>query len=208
MPVAFRGIAYERALNPTRIMPRETYQRLLLEEMHATQRWENQPARGWDVSRLDQREMVLILEEAIRRGRIDEPGTRDPLEILHGLGLLVDGEHLSRAAVALFCGDEGPQPDFPQLLLKVARFKGVDRDEFLDNRQFYGNAFALMRRAERFLIESLPVAGRIAPDTPGAERADYGEVVLAQRLRDVLLPRLISGELRVKNVERIGAGVI
>ena len=26
----------------------------------------------------------------------------------------------------------------------------------------------------------------IAPDTPAAERADYGEVVLAQRLRDAL----------------------
>ena len=27
----------------------------------------------------------------------------------------------------------------------------------------------------------------IAPDTPGAERADYGEVVLARRLRDALV---------------------
>ena len=26
----------------------------------------------------------------------------------------------------------------------------------------------------------------IAPDTPGAERADYGQVVLEQRLRDAL----------------------
>jgi ATP-dependent DNA helicase RecG len=171
-PVAFRGVAYERVLNTTRTMPRETYQRLLLEEMHATERWENQPAVGWDVSRLDNREMVLTLEESIRRGRIDDPGTREPLEILRGLGLLVGGNRLSRAAVVLFCKDEEQQPDFPQLLLKVARFKGVSRDEFLDNRQFHGNAFALMRRAERFLIDSLPVAGRIVPgrmereDTP------------------------------------------
>ncbi len=171
-PVAFRGVAYERVLNTTRVMPRETYQRLLLEEMHAISRWENQPAEGWSVTRLDTREMVLTLEEAIRRGRLDDPGTREPLEILRGLGLLVQGERLSRAAVVLFCKDEDPLPDFPQLLLKVARFKGVNRDEFLDNRQFYGNAFTLMRRAERFLIESLPIAGRIIPgqmareDTP------------------------------------------
>jgi hypothetical protein len=72
----------------------------------------------------------------------------------------------------LFCKDEVQWPDFPQLLLKVARFKGVRRDEFLDNRQFHGNAFTLMRRAGRFLIDSLPVAGRIVPgrmereDTP------------------------------------------
>lgn len=172
VPIAFRGVAYERVLNTTRTMPRDTYQRLLLEEMHATERWENRPAEGWDASQLDQREMVLTLEESIRRGRADDPGTREPLEILRGLGLLVEGERLSRAAVVLFCKDEVQLPDFPQLLLRVARFKGVSRDEFLDNRQFHGNAFALMRRAERFLIESLPVAGRIVPgrmereDTP------------------------------------------
>jgi ATP-dependent DNA helicase RecG len=172
VPVSFRGVAYERVLNTTRTMPRETYQQLLLEEMHATERWENRPAVGWDTSRLDHREMVLTLEESIRRGRIDDPGTREPLEILRGLGLLVESNRVSRAAVVLFCRDEEPLPDFPQLLLKVARFKGVDRDEFLDNRQFYGNAFALMRRAERFLIESLPIAGRVIPgrmereDTP------------------------------------------
>jgi len=171
-PVAFRGVAYERVLNTTRAMPRDTYQRLLLEEMHATVRWENRPAEGWDASRLDHREMVLTLEESIRRGRMDDPGTREPLEILRGLGLLVDDERLSRAAVVLFCKDEVQLPDFPQLLLKVARFTGVRRDEFLDNRQFHGNAFTLMRRAERFLIDSLPVAGRIVPgrmereDTP------------------------------------------
>jgi ATP-dependent DNA helicase RecG len=171
-PVAFRGVAYERMLNTTRTMPRETYQRLLLEEMHAIERWENRPAAGWDVSRLDRREMVLTLEVSIRRGRVDDPGTREPLEILRGLGLLVDGDKVSRAAVVLFCAADAPLPDFSQLLLKVARFKGTTRDEFLDNRQFHGNAFALMRRAERFLIDSLPVASRIVPgrmereDTP------------------------------------------
>ena len=163
-PVSFRGVAYERVLNTTRPMPRDTVQRLLLEEMHATARWENQPAAGWDVSRLDEREMTLTLEESIRRGRIDDPGARKPIEILRGLGLLVQGDQISRAAVALFCAEDLPQPDFPQLLLKVARFKGHTRDEFTDHRQFHGNAFSLMRRAERFLIESLPVAGKILPD--------------------------------------------
>jgi type I restriction enzyme R subunit len=42
----------------------------------------------------------------------------------------------------------------------------------------------------------------ITPDMPAAEQADYGEVVMSQRLRDALLPKLISGELRVKDAER------
>ena len=49
----------------------------------------------------------------------------------------------------------------PQCRLRVARFRGLDRTEFLDNRQFYGNAFTLLNAAERFLRETLPIAGRI-----------------------------------------------
>ena len=49
----------------------------------------------------------------------------------------------------------------PQCLLRVARFDGVARTEFLDNREFHGNAFSLLRAAERFLRDTLPIAGRI-----------------------------------------------
>ena len=171
-PVTFRGVPYERVLNTTRVMPRATYQRLLIESLHATDRWEMQPAIGYGIDTLDQRELVVTIEEAIRRGRMEEPGTRDPLGLLRGLGLLVQGDQISRAAIALFCTDDHSIPEFPQFNLRVARFKGTTRDEFLDNRQYSGNAFALMRRAERFLIDWLPVAGKIVPgqmariDTP------------------------------------------
>jgi hypothetical protein len=42
----------------------------------------------------------------------------------------------------------------------------------------------------------------IAPDTPGAEGADYGEVVVTQRLSDALRRKPISGEPRVKDAEK------
>ncbi len=171
-PVSYRGVPYERVLNTTRILPRASYQRLLAEAMHATDRWEMQPAVGCDINTLDRNELVVTIEEAIRRGRMEDPGTRDPMGLLRGLGLLVQGDQLSRAAVALFCQDDHAIPEFPQFNLRVARFKGTTRDEFLDNRQYSGNAFALMRRAERFLIDWMPVAGKIVPgqmariDTP------------------------------------------
>ena len=44
----------------------------------------------------------------------------------------------------------------------AVRFRGIDRTEFLDNRPFHGNAFSLLRAAERFLRNSLPIAGRIS----------------------------------------------
>ena len=160
-PISFRGVPYERVLNTTRTMPRANYQRLLAEAMHATDRWEMQSAEGCDISALDTAELLVTIDEAIRRGRMEDPGTRNPLDLLRGLGLLLPGDQLSRAAVALFCKDDHNIPEFPQFNLRVARFKGITRDEFLDNRQYSGNAFALMRRAERFLIDWLPVAGKI-----------------------------------------------
>ena len=140
-PVSFRGVPYERVLNTTRVMPRAAYQRLLVESLHATDRWEVQPAIGCDINTLDQRELVVTIEEAIRRGRMEDPGTRDPLSLLRGLGLLLPGDQISRVAIALFCTDDNAIPEFPQFNLRVARFKDTTRDEFLDNRQYTGNAF-------------------------------------------------------------------
>src|SRR3989337_1262825 len=71
------------------------------EQLHSTRRWENDIAEGWRIEDLDRGEIVRTLEEAIRRGRADDPGTRDAAEILRGFGLSKDG-HILRAAVALF----------------------------------------------------------------------------------------------------------
>ena len=91
-------------------------------------------------------------------------GTRDPAALLQGLGLVKDG-HILRAAVALFGDNERVGREMTQSLLRVARFRGLDRTaDFLDNRQFRGNAFTLLKRAERFLIENLPVASRVIPN--------------------------------------------
>ena len=159
-PFMYRGSAYRRVGNTTVEMRADEYQRMLFERMHSEQRWENLPASGWSVDDLDANEIRTTVEEAVRRGRLEDPGTRDPRDLLRGLGLFRDGV-LWRAAIALFGNEEKIRSDFPQCLLRVARFKGTDRTEFLDNRQFHGNAFTLLRAAERFLRDSLPIAGRI-----------------------------------------------
>lgn len=161
-PYTFKGRAYRRVGNTTVEMSREESSRLLLEQLHATTRWENEPAEGWTVADLDGAEIVRTLDEAVRRGRAEEPGTRDPGEILRGFGLL-RGSVLLRAAVVLFASAGRLPSDFPQCLLRLARFKGTDKSEFVDNRQYHGNAFELLVRADRFLRDHLPVAGRVVP---------------------------------------------
>lgn len=161
-PYSHRGTAYRRVGNVNARMSRDEYNRMLLESLHAERRWENEAAAGWTVADLDAAEIVRTVDEAVRRGRAEDPGTRDPAELLRGLGLLRDGQ-LLRAALLLFGRDDVLELRAPQCLLRVARFRGTDRTEFIDNRQFHGNVFALLQRAERFLRDSLPVAGRVLP---------------------------------------------
>ena len=162
-PFTYRGTAYRRVGNTTTRMSADEYNRMLFERMHSEQRWENQPADGWTVADLDTTEIQRTVAEAVRRGRLEEPLSRDPSDMLRGLGLLRD-DVLLRAAVVLF-GDTGRMEfDMPQCLLRVARFRGIDRMDFSDNRQFNGNAFTLFGNAEKFLRDTLPIAGRFEDD--------------------------------------------
>jgi ATP-dependent DNA helicase RecG len=161
-PYTHRGQAYRRVGATNQALSREEYNRVLLERLHADSRWETQPATGWSVSDLDEEEIRRTLEEGVRIGRIGEPGNREPEAILRGLGLIKEGA-LLRAAVVLFGRADRLLPDYAQCLLRVARFRGTEKGEFLDNRRFFGNAFDLLKQAERFLLEHMPIAGRFEP---------------------------------------------
>ena len=163
-PYVYKRTAYRRVGNTTLAMSAEEYNRVLFERMHAERRWENEPAIGWSVDDLDSAEIQKTVTEAIRRGRLEDPGTREPSELLQGMKLFKDGV-LPRAAVVLFGRADQVESDMPQCRLRVARFGGIDRTaELLDNRQFFGNAFALLSAAERFLRETIPISGRFEPD--------------------------------------------
>lgn len=188
-PYSYKGKAYRRVGNTTQRLSRDEFDRMLLERVHAELRWENTDAKGWSIGDLDVAEIERTVDESIRRGRVSDPGTRDPAELLRGLGLIKDGV-LLRAAVVLFGRAERLEREWPQCLLRVARFRGDDRTEFLDNRQFHGNAFDLLVKAERFLRDNLPVAGRVAPGL--FERVDdplYPPVALREALANAFCHR-------------------
>jgi ATP-dependent DNA helicase RecG len=188
-PYSYKGKAYRRVGNTTQQLSRAEFDRMLLERVHAEVRWENTAASGWSVRDLDAGQITRTVEESIRRGRIADPGSRNPEELLRGLGLIRDGA-LLRAAVVLFGLAERLEHTWPQCLLRVARFRGLDRTEFRDNRQFHGNAFELLVKAEQFLHSNLPVAGRVAPGL--FERVDdplYPPVALREALANAFCHR-------------------
>lgn len=161
-PYTYDARPYLRVGPTTVLMGSEEYQRRVVERMHPATRWETQPAQGVTLDDLDADEIIRTAEEAIRRNRLEETGSRRLEDLLLGFGLLRNDE-ISNAAVVLFGRGDRLMPVYPQCTLRLARFRGRDTSEFIDNRQEVGNAFQLFVRAQRFLRDHLPVAGRIVP---------------------------------------------
>ncbi len=91
----------------------------------------------------------------------------DAADVLDRLGLRVHDRVLNAAGVVF---GRRMLPDYPPCQLRMARFRGNDKTEFLDQRQLHGHALQLLEEAMQFLTRHLPVAGRIEPGV--FERAD------------------------------------
>ena len=66
---------------------------------------------------------------------------------------------LNNAAVVLFA-----KPDiygYTQCLLRLARFRGTDKMEFIDSQRIQGNIFLLFDAAMAFIFKHLSLSGKI-----------------------------------------------
>ena len=165
-PFTFDGRPYERSGSTTSVMPQEKYQRLLLERAHSSQRWENLP-EALSLEDLDKEEILKTVRLGVAAGRMSPSMSTDIADVLDRLGLRVKGQILN-AAVVVF--GRRMLAHYPQCQLRMARFRGADKTEFLDQRQTNGHALQLLEEAIQFLTRHLPVAGRIEPGV--FERAD------------------------------------
>lgn len=188
-PYTYDGRAYVRVGPTTVQMAPEHYEQMLVERMHPARRWETQVAVGVSMDDLDQAEVIRTVEEAIRRGRVGDPLTRRVEDLLMGFGLLRDDQPVN-AAFVLFGRGDRPISAFPQCTLRMARFRGRDIGEFIDSRQETGNAFQLFAKAQQFLRDHLPVAGRVLPGV--FERVDdplYPLIALRETLANAFCHR-------------------
>jgi ATP-dependent DNA helicase RecG len=134
---------------------------------------------------LDSELILHMVDLAIKRGRLSGNAIREkPIDILRRFNLLLDGK-LKRAAIILFCNNRSKQ--FIQSQLRLARFRGVGKKEFIDNKQYIGNSFYLYDQAMTFLNNYLPIAGKITDESP--IRQDTSAIPY-QALREALVNAL------------------
>ncbi len=191
VPFVFDGRAYERVGNTTRKMSQECYEALILDRAHSRRRWENQVADEIGIRDIDRDEVFRTIEAARSTGRLVGPVGRSLPDLLNRLGVRKGGK-LLRAAVVLF--GKSFMPDYPQCELRMARFRGVDKTEFLDQRDLRGPAFKLLEEAQLFCQRHFPLPGRIEPGR--LQRVDR-PLIPPDAMREILVNALIHRDYAV-----------
>ncbi|MDP3722095.1 MAG: ATP-binding protein [Candidatus Omnitrophota bacterium] len=191
IPFTFESRPYERVGSTTRKMSQEQYEKLLFDRAHSKRRWENQPADEITLKDIDRDEVFRIVDIARSVGRLVGPVGRSLPDVLDRLGLRKDG-HILRAAVVLF--GKTFLPDYPQCELRMARFLGTDKTEFLDQRQVRGPAFKLLEEAEVFCQRHFPMPAKIVP---GQMRRVEKLLIPPDAMREILVNALIHRDYSI-----------
>lgn len=138
-------------------MPQEIYNQLLMQR-GGKYAWEAIPNSDLKISDLDEHAIMGAVRGGIRCGRLPEATIREDLPtILEKFNLLHNGK-LNNASAVLFGRDFYY---YPQCLLRLARFKGTTKDEFIDNQRVTGNIYTLLDAAMSFFFKHLSLSGKI-----------------------------------------------
>ncbi len=159
IPYSFVGSAYERQQADTHTMSQARYQQLLLTRNMSPISWESLPVDNINIGDLDHNEIIDIVKEGIQKHQLNPSFDGKSIEyILTKFNLLQDGK-LIQAAPVLFGTNLGH--GYIQCIIRMARFKGLKKETFIDKKHVIGNAFTLLREAENFISRNTAVAARI-----------------------------------------------
>lgn len=129
---AYKGRAYHRMKSVTSVMPQEKYNLLLLQR-GGKYGWEAIINENLKIESLDVNTIRGAVHMGVESGRLPETTTIEDISLILGkFDLSSDDGKLKNAAAVLFGKNLS---DYPQCLLRMARFKRRNKDEFIDNQR-------------------------------------------------------------------------
>ena len=178
VPYTFLGRPYYRLESCTRAMPREMYDERLRNSNPNRYAWETQVAKGTSITDLNEERIRSAVRLGVIGGRINASAEGDKIETLLTKFKILRNMQPTNAAVALF----GNQiDDYPQFMLRMARFKGNDKLEFVDSKHAIGNFFDLLDAGIEFCFKHLNLSGKVV----GLRREEHLEIPI-EALREAL----------------------
>ena len=192
MPYTFHGCPYYKVESTTKVMPQEMYEERLRVAKPEAFAWERQEADNVTLADLDERRIRGAVRLGVERGRMPATAETESVEaLLSKWGLMRNGKVLN-GAVALF----GVQTaSYTQMRLRLARFRGTDKNEFVDSGRAEGNFFDLLDAGMDFLFKHLSQSGKIV----GFHKEEQLEIP-AEALREALTNALCHRQLEKYNL--------
>ena len=154
--------------------------------------WERQEAEGVALADLDEKRIRGAVRLGVERGRMPATAEAESVEsLLSKWNLMRDGKVLN-GAVALFGKNLS---GYTQMSLRLARFRGTDKNEFVDSGRADGNFFDLLDAGMAFLFKHLSQSGKIV----GFQKEEHLEIP-AEALREALTNALCHRQLEKYNL--------
>ena len=181
-PYIYNGKPYYKLESTTMAMPQQMYEDMLRQRDHELFRWDNQASRHLTIADMSERRIRAAVNLGVMNGRLDASAEGESVEtLLAKLKLLRDGRP-TNAAVMLFTATTD---DYPEMELRMACFRGKDKNIFIDNKQVIGNFFDLLDAGIAFCFRNLRVSGEIK----GLLREEKLEIPI-EALREALINAL------------------
>lgn len=178
VPYTYLGRPYYRVESTTKQMPRDMYDERLRNSNPRKYAWEVQIADGLSITDLDEQRIRNAVRGGVAGGRINASAENDSIEsLLEKFKLMHDGK-ITNAAVVLFGKN---LYNYPQLMLRMAYFRGTDKLVFKDNKQAEGNFFDLLDAGVAFCFRHLSLSGEVK----GLLREEHLEIPI-EALREAL----------------------
>lgn len=191
-PYTYHGCPYYKVESTTKAMPREMFEERLRASKPQYFAWERQKAESMTINDLNEQRIRGAIRLGVERGRMLSSSITEPLEtVLDKLQLLNNGEP-NNAAVALFGTNI---KEYPQFRLRMARFRGTDKLEFIDNQRAEGNFFDLLDAGMSFFFKHLSISGKIV----GWVREEHLDIP-AEALREALINALCHRQYEKYNL--------
>lgn len=157
-PHTFHGCPYYKVESTTKVMPHETYDERIRAHQPQMYAWERQMADGVTLADLNEKHIRGCIRLGVEGGRIPASAMSAPIkDTLAKWNLLKNGKP-TNGAVMLFSNNID---EYPQFRLRMARFLGTDKNEFVDNQRAEGNFFDLLDAGMAFFFKHLNLSGKI-----------------------------------------------
>lgn len=189
VPYIFDGRSYEKNESSKGVMPQTRYQQLLLQRSMNPISWESQIAIGVSVDDLDEKEIISALKDITQKKRLESALTSDKVSDILTRLRLMDAGQITNAAVVLFA-KEIPS-NYLQCVIRMARFRGLQKSDFIDSRHVFGNAFQLLKEAQTFIDRNTAISSRF--ETGNMARIDEPEYP-ADAIREALINAICHRE--------------